>query len=172
MATIQGGATAEDVVSATDPYGLVPVTGNCGTVGMVGLTMGGGYSPLTPRYGLALDNMLGAEVVLADGRLVYCDDLKNAELFWALRGGGGNFGVVTAMRVRLHPVQEVLAGMISFPLSEAELVLRGYDEVIVSAPEELSVLALMLSAPDGSSVVSLAPMWSGEVGTAKNGLRD
>jgi FAD/FMN-containing dehydrogenase len=129
---------------------------------MVGLTTGGGYGPLINRYGLALDNLLAAEVVLADGRLVHCDDRENPELFWALRGGGGNFGVVTAMRVRLHPVREVLAGTILFPLSQAKSVLRGYAEVLASAPEELSVLAVMLSTPDGSPVVLVAPMWSGE----------
>jgi FAD/FMN-containing dehydrogenase len=109
-----------------------------------------------------LDNLLGAEVVLADGRLVCCDERENPELFWALRGGGGNFGVVTAMRVRLHPVRGALAGMILFPFSQAESVLRGYAEVSASAPDELSVLAVMLSASDGSPVVGLAPMWTGE----------
>ena len=162
IATVQGGATAVDVISAAAPHGLVAATGNCGTVGMVGLTTGGGYGPLINRYGLALDNLLAAEVVLADGRLVHCDDRENPELFWALRGGGGNFGVVTAMRVRLHPVREVLAGTILFPLSQAKSVIRGYAEVLASAPEELSVLAVTLSAPDGSPVVLVAPMWSGE----------
>src|SRR5215469_11095734 len=126
IATVQGGATAVDVISAAAPHGLVAATGNCGTVGMVGLTTGGGYGPLINRYGLALDNLLAAELVLADGRLVHCDDRENPELFWALRGGGGNFGVVTAMRVRLHPVREVLAGTILFPLSQAKSVIRGY----------------------------------------------
>jgi len=163
-ATMQGGATAVDVISVAAPYGLVAATGNCGTVGMVGLTTGGGYGPLTPRYGLALDNLLGAEVVLADGRIIYCDERKNPELFWALRGGGGNFGVVTAMRVRLHPVHRVLAGMILFPLSDAESVLRGYAEVSAFAPDELSILAGILPGPDGSPLVCLAPMWVGENG--------
>ena len=163
VAEIQGGATAIDVIAATSPHGLVAATGNCGTVGMVGLTLGGGYGPLTPRYGLALDNLLSAEVVLADGRLVYCDDQKNPDLFWALRGGGGNFGVVTSMRVRLHPVREVLGGMMLFSWSEAESVLLGYAEAIADAPDELSVLAGVLSAPDGSPVVCLAPMWSRRV---------
>src|SRR5215469_796202 len=126
VATIEGGATAVDVITAAAPHGLVAATGNCGTVGMVGLTTGGGYGPLINRYGLALDNLLAAELVLADGRLVHCDDRENPELFWALRGGGGNFGVVTAMRVRLHPVREVLAGTILFPLSQAKSVIRGY----------------------------------------------
>jgi FAD/FMN-containing dehydrogenase len=162
VATIQGGATAADVISATGPRGLVAATGNCGTVGMVGLTLGGGYGPLTPRYGLALDNLLAAEVVLADGRLVNCDEQENSDLFWALRGGGGNLGVIVSMRVRLHPIRQVLAGMILFSWLESESVLRGYADAIAEAPDELSVLAGMLSAPDGSPVVCLAPMWSGE----------
>src|SRR5215470_10248553 len=140
VATIEGGATAVDVISAATPHGLVAATGNCGTVGMVGLTTGGGYGPLTPRYGLALDNLLSAEVVLADGRLVNCDDQNNPDLFWALRGGGGNFGVVTSMRVRLHPIRQVLGGMMLFPWSQAEFVLGGYAEAIADAPDELSIL--------------------------------
>jgi FAD/FMN-containing dehydrogenase len=100
--------------------------------------------------------------VLADGRLVHCDDRENPDLFWALRGGGGNFGVITSMRVRLHPIRQALAGMMLFPWSEAESVLRGYAELIADAPDELSVLSGMLSAPDGSPVVLLAPMWIGE----------
>jgi FAD/FMN-containing dehydrogenase len=162
VATIQGGATAVDVITAASAHGLVAATGNCGTIGMVGLTTGGGYGPLTPRYGLALDNLLSADVVLADGRRVHCDDRENPELFWALRGGGGNFGVVVSMRLRLHPVRDVVAGMILFPWSDAESVLRGYTAVIDSAPDQFSVMAGMLSAPDGSPVALLAPMWSGE----------
>jgi len=162
IATIQGGATAVDVISASAPQGLVAATGNCGTVGIVGLTLGGGYGPLTPSYGLALDNLRGAEVVLADGRLVRCDDHENPDLYWALRGGGGNFGVVTSVRVRLHPLRQVLAGMILFSWSESASVLRGYAETTAKAPDELSVLAGVLSAPDGSPAVFLAPMWNGE----------
>lgn len=164
VATIQGGATGVDVISATGPHGLVAATGNWGAVGMVGLTLGGGYGPLTSRYGLAVDNLLGAEVVLADGRLVYCDTHENPDLFWALRGGGGNFGVVTSMCVRLHPIRQVLAGRMLFPWPQAESVLGGYAEVIANAPDELSILGGVLSAPDGSQVVLLAPMWSGEAG--------
>ena len=164
VATIQGGVTAVDITSAAMPHGLVVATGNCGTVGMVGLTLGGGYGPLTPRVGLALDNLLGAEVVLADGRLVDCNEHENPDLFWALRGGGGNFGVVASMRVRLHPIRQMLAGMILFPWSEAESVFRGYAEAIANAPDELSAVIGGLSTPDGSPVVFVAPVWSGEIG--------
>ena len=163
VATIQGGATAIDVISAAAPHGQVAATGNCGTVGMVGLTTGGGYGPLTPRYGLALDNLLSAEVVLADGRLVHCDEQENPDLFWAIRGGGGNFGVITSMRVQVHPIQQVLGGMMLFPWPQAESVLAGYAESIADAPDKLSILSGVLPAPDGSPVAVLAPMWSGEV---------
>src|SRR5215469_4201772 len=163
VATIEGGATAVDVITAAAPHGLVAATGNCGTVGMVGLTTGGGYGPLTPRYGLALDNLLSAEFVLADGRLVRCDDQNSPDLFWAIRGGGGNFGVITSMRVRLHPIRQVLGGMMLFPWSQAEFVLGGYAESVGQTPDELSVLAAVLPAPDGSPLVCLAPMWSGEL---------
>jgi FAD/FMN-containing dehydrogenase len=162
VATIEGGATGIDVTSVTVPYGLVAATGNCGTVGMVGLTTGGGYGPLTPRYGLALDNLLGADVVLADGLLLHCDERENPDLFWALRGGGGNFGVITSMRVRLHPIRQVLAGLMLFPWSQAESVLGGYAESIADAPDELSISTGVLPSPDGSPLAFLAPMWSGE----------
>ncbi|MEA2770592.1 MAG: hypothetical protein QOD93_3554, partial [Acetobacteraceae bacterium] len=128
---------------------------------MAGLTLGGGYSPLSPRYGLAVDNLLGVEIVLADGRRITVCDLEHPELFWALRGGGGNFGVVTALRIRLHPMRELLAGMILFPLSDAGSVLRGYAEIMASAPDELTVMAGMMSPPDVGPVVFLAPVWSG-----------
>jgi FAD/FMN-containing dehydrogenase len=98
-ATVSGGARAADVVAATDPLGLAPVTGSVAAVGITGLTLGGGYGPLIGRFGLALDNLEAAEVVLADGRVVVTDHENEEELFWALRGGGGNFGVVTAMRL-------------------------------------------------------------------------
>ena len=162
VATIQGGATAVDVISAMKPHGLVAVTGNCGSVGMVGLTSGGGYGPLTLRYGLALDNLLSAEVVLADGRLVNCNKHENPDLFWVLRGGGGNFGVVTSMRVRLHAIRQVLGGMMLFPWSQAESVLGGYADSIPDAPDELSILAGVLPGPDGGPLACLAPMWSGD----------
>ena len=101
-ARIGGGASALDVLGVTDPHGLAAVTGSCGAVGMAGFTLGGGYGPCIGRFGLGLDNLLAAEVVLADGRVVTASDTSEAELFWALRGGGGNFGVVTAMHHRLH----------------------------------------------------------------------
>ena len=113
-ATVGGGATAREVIAAAAPHGLVAATGTCGSVGMAGLTLVGGYGPLNGRFGLALDNLLAAEVVLADGRVVTADAAHEPELFWAVRGGGGNFGVLTSIRVRLHPAPRLLAGFIEF----------------------------------------------------------
>jgi len=160
-ATVAGGARAIDVANAATGHGLAAVTGNCGTVGMAGLTLGGGYGPLSPRHGLALDNLLAADVVLADGRCVVADPINHPDLFWALRGGGGNFGVVTSMRIRLHPIRHVLAGLILFPWSDAVTVFGRYAELMAAAPDELAVTAGILSAQDGSAVLFLAPCWSG-----------
>jgi FAD/FMN-containing dehydrogenase len=163
IATIAGGARAKDVVAVAARHGLTAVTGNCGAVGMAGLTLGGGYGPLSPRFGLALDNLLGVEIVLADGRCITADEVEYPDLFWALRGGGGNFGVVTSMRVRLHPVPVLLAGLILFPWSGAVAVLNRYARLLSSAPEELAVTAGVLSGPDRVPALFLAPTWSGEL---------
>ena len=162
VATVAGGARAIDVIAAAGPHGLAAVTGASGTVGLAGLLTGGGYGPLLPRFGLALDNLLGAEIVLADGQIVFADSSQNSELFWAIRGGGGNFGVVTSLLVRLHPIERVLAGFILFPLAEATSVLTGYRKFASSAPDELSVIGGIVSAPDGKPCMLLAPTWSGE----------
>src|SRR6516165_4776086 len=162
VATVAGGAIASDVSAAATPYSLTAVTGHVGAVGMAAFLLGGGYGPLTTRFGLAVDNLLGAEIVLADGRRVWASSSHNEDLFWALRGGGGNFGVVASMRIRLHSLTEILAGIILFPWAEAGRVLRGHAEFMSSAPDELSVLAGMLTGPDGSPALFLGPIWTGE----------
>src|SRR5215470_830611 len=120
IATVAGGATAMDLASVAAAHGLVAALGNCGTVGVAGLTLGGGYGPLNGLYGLAADNLLGAEIVLADGRRVTTSPDEEPELFWAVRGGGGNFGTATSLRVRLQEAQQMLGGLIVYPWSEAE----------------------------------------------------
>jgi FAD/FMN-containing dehydrogenase len=161
-AVVAGGATCAEVSTAAGAYGLAAVAANIGAVGMAGLLLGGGYGPLTPRFGLAADNLVGAEVVLADGRLVQADETQNAELFWALRGGGGNFGVVTSLRLRLHPIGALLAGVILFPWSDVRSVLRGYAEIMSSASDELSLVAGLSTGPEGEPVALLGPVWSGD----------
>ena len=161
-ARISGGARASDLLAATDPLGLAAVTGSCGAVGMAGLTLGGGYGALTGRFGLALDNLLGAEVVLADGRIVTAAHDSEEELFWALRGGGGNFGVVTAMEYRLHELPSIRSGMLLFSFTEAKAVLEGCAGIAASAPDELSVQLGLAVGPDGTPVVMVVPSWCGQ----------
>src|SRR5215510_4631985 len=163
-ARISGGARASDVLAATDPRGLVAVTGSCGAVGMTGLTLGGGYGPLIGRFGLALDNLIAADVVLADGRIVTAEHDREEELFWALRGGGGNFGVVAAMRIRLHNLPNVLSGMLVYPFSEAKSVLEGCIDLAASMPEDLTVQLGFVVGPDGAPVVLVVPTWCGPPG--------
>jgi FAD/FMN-containing dehydrogenase len=163
-ARILGGARASDVLTVTDPRGLAAVTGSGGAVGMAGLTLGGGYGPLIGRFGLALDNMIAADVVLADGRIVTAEHDREEELFWALRGGGGNFGVVTAMRIRLHNLPNVLSGMLVYPFSEARSVLEGCIDIAASIPEDLTIQLGFVVGPDGAPVILVVPTWCGPSG--------
>src|SRR6516164_6654166 len=170
VATVGGGATAADVMAAAAPYGLLAAAGNCGGVGMTGLTLGGGYGPLNGRFGLASDNMLSAEVVLADGRIVTADATHEPELFWALRGGGGNFGAVTSMRVRLHPMNKLIGGLIAFPWPQAAVVWRGLREVLATAPDELTVQSGLMPGPNGQPTFFLAPAWSGDLAVGERAI--
>jgi FAD/FMN-containing dehydrogenase len=160
-ARISGGARASDVAAATDPLGLAAVTGSCGAVGMAGLTLGGGYGPLIGRFGLALDNLLAAEVVLADGRIVTASHDSQEELFWALRGGGGNFGIVTSMQYRLHELSGIRCGMLVFPFAEAKSVLERCADVMAAAPEELTAQFAIVAGADGVPMVIVVPAWCG-----------
>jgi len=160
-AQISGGARASDVFSVTDPRRLAAVMGSVGAVGIAGLTLGGGYGALIGRFGLALDNLLAAEVVLADGRVVFAKHDNEEELFWALRGGGGNFGVVTAMHHRLHYLPSVRSGMLIYPFAEAKAVLEGCADIAASAPEELTAQLGFVAGPDGAPVVMIVPTWCG-----------
>ncbi len=159
-AILGGGCQAGDVVAVAAPHGLNVVTGTAGVVGMAGLSLGGGYGPLLGTAGLAADNLLGAEVVLADGRLVSTED--DPELLWALRGGGGNFGVVTSMLVRLHPDRGLVGGMVLFPWQEAPSVLTRYAELTADAPEGLTVLLELTVVPEVGPCLLAVPVWSGE----------
>ena len=159
-AAISGGARASDVLAVTDPLGLAAVTGPVGAVSMTGFTLGGGYGPLIGRFGLALDNLPAAEVVLADGRIVTARHDSEDELFWALRGGGGNFGVVAAMRHRLHNLPSVRSGMLIYPPSEAKVVLGRCADLAASMPEDLTVQLGFVGGPNGP-VVIIVPTWCG-----------
>lgn len=136
--TVGGGAIWSEVDRATHEHGLAVPSGIVSTTGVAGLTLGGGLGHLTRRHGLTIDNLLGADVVLADGRQVTANADEHSDLFWALRGGGGNFGVVTSFTFRAHPVHTVYAGPMFWDVSLAGEVLRWYREFLPAAPEELT----------------------------------
>ena len=161
-ATVAGGARARDVIEEATPYGLAAVTGNNSDVGLAGFMLGGGYGPLSSRFGLGVDNLLEAEIILSDGSRTIANAHTNSDLYWALRGGGGNFGVVTSMRVRLHPLPWFFAGIILFPWTEAVSVLRGFAIASSSHPDELSTMFLVVPGPDGNPLLALTPSWSGD----------
>jgi FAD/FMN-containing dehydrogenase len=146
-ATIGGGCLFRDVDAATHGHGLATPGGIISTTGAGGLILGGGIGHLTRKCGLSIDNVLGAEVVLADGSVVTADENSNDDLYWALRGGGGNFGVVTSLKMRLHPVSTVVAGPMFWELDKTGDILRWYREFILNAPEDLNGFFAFASVP-------------------------
>jgi FAD binding domain/Berberine and berberine like len=144
---VGAGCVWGEVDHATHAFGMATPCGFISTTGVAGLTLGGGIGYLTRRYGLTIDNLLSADVVLADGRFLTVSAEENPDLFWALRGGGGNFGVVTSFEFRLHPVSMVHFGPTFWPLEQASDVLRAYRKFIVDAPEEVSGFFAFLVIP-------------------------
>jgi FAD/FMN-containing dehydrogenase len=162
-ARIQAGATAGDLMEAAQNYGLATATGTISSVGMAGLTLGGGYGSLVGAYGLVADNLLSAQVVTADGQLVTANAQEHPDLFWGLRGGGGNFGVVVSLEYRLYPLTTVLSGLLLYPLDQARSVLHRFNEFIATAPDELTITSGFLQTPDGATVLFLSPTYSGSL---------
>ena len=146
-ARVGGGCTWGQVDRATHAHGLSTPSGFISTTGVGGLTLGGGIGYLTRRYGLTIDNLLEAELVLPDGTQARASAEENPDLFWAIRGGGGNFGVVTSFQFALHPVSTVLAGPTFWPLEQTERVMRAYREFIPGAPRELNGFFALLTVP-------------------------
>jgi FAD/FMN-containing dehydrogenase len=144
---IGGGALLSDVDKATNAQGLATPAGIIASTGAGGLMLGGGIGHLSRGFGLSIDNILGAEVVLADGSVVNANADENPDLYWAIRGGGGNFGVVTSITAQLHPVDNVVAGPMFWSLESAPELLRWYREFILKAPEELGGFFAFLSVP-------------------------
>jgi len=144
---VEGGCQWRDVDHATHAFGLATPSGIISTTGVGGLTLGGGIGHLTRRYGLSIDNLLSADVVLADGRLITASESNNSDLFWALRGGGGNFGVVTSFEFRLHPVSDVMAGPTLWPLERGAEIMQWYRAFIAEAPDELNGFFAFMTVP-------------------------
>jgi len=150
-AQVGAGATQGDLDHATHAFGLATPAGIISTTGIAGLTLSGGHGYLSRKYGLTIDNLIEADVVLADGSFVTASKEKTPDLFWALRGGGGNFGVVTSFKFKLHPVSMVYAGPIAFDQKHARTIMQAYREFLPTAPEELGVFVglkkVLSSAP-------------------------
>jgi FAD/FMN-containing dehydrogenase len=149
LARVGGGALLKDVLETTHQHGLTLPVGIIGTTGVGGLTLGGGIGHFSRTMGLTIDNLVAATVVLADGSVVQTDAEREPDLFWALRGGGGNFGVVTEFTFRLHPASVVLAGPVLYDLDDAADVLRWYREFVPAQPDELGIWYGLVSVPPG-----------------------
>jgi FAD/FMN-containing dehydrogenase len=172
-AFVEPGATLGDFDKAAQAHGLATPVGINSTTGIAGLTLGGGFGWLTRKYGMTIDNLVAAEMVTVDGKRLHVSADENADLFWAIRGGGGNFGIVTEFEFALHPVgPEILAGLIVYPLEQARQVLTRYREFVATAPEELTVWSVLRAAPPlpflpqevhGKNVVVLAFFYGGDI---------
>ncbi|MDO8769978.1 MAG: FAD-binding oxidoreductase [Burkholderiaceae bacterium] len=170
--TIEGGATLADFDAATQAHGLATPMGINSTTGVAGLTLGGGFGWLSRKYGMTIDNLESAEVVTANGEVLRVNATQHPDLFWALRGGSGNFGVVTHFEFRLHPVgPDLLSGLIVYPIVQAKAVLQQYREFIAKAPDELAVWTVLRQAPPlpflpadahGKEMIALALCYAGD----------
>lgn len=177
VARVQAGATSGDLAGPANVHGLALSTGDTHSVGMGGLTTGGGIGFLVRKYGLAIDNLLEAQVVTADGNIVVASPGEHPDLFWAIRGGGGNFGIVTEFTYRLAPVGQILGGELMLPASRE--IIRGYLEYAASAPEELTTIANLWHAPPapyvpqehvGDLVLSILVCWTGDIAAGLRAL--
>ncbi|CAN5879118.1 FAD-binding oxidoreductase [soil metagenome] len=146
---VEGGATWGDVDHATHAFGLATPSGIISTTGVGGLTLGGGLGHLTRKCGLTIDNLISVDVVLADGSFVTASEEENEDLVWGLRGGGGNFGVVTSFLFRLHTINNIIGGPTLWPLEQAPEVMRWYRDFIAKAPEDLNGFFAFLTVPPG-----------------------
>lgn len=171
-ARAQGGVTWGEFNRATQAYNLATTGGVISSTGVAGLTLGGGLGHLMGKYGLAIDNLRSAEVVLATGEVVQASESENPDLYWALRGGGGNFGVVTTFEFDVHPVGPIVhGGVIAFPLERAREMLKFFRDLTATLPDELVMFGGLLHAPDGSGA-KICAMICGHFGTPEQAAAD
>ncbi|ADB29368.1 FAD linked oxidase domain protein [Kribbella flavida DSM 17836] len=159
------------VIDAAAEFGLAPLAGSSRDVGVTGYTLGGGLGWLARKYGFAADSVVRAEVVTADGRVVTTSADEHPDLFWALRGGTGNFGIVTSLEFRLYPVRSVYAGIVYFDAAQAACILKTYRDWTATVPNELSTAIVLTRRPDGRRVVGLKVMYCGEAALAEHLLK-
>ena len=162
LAHVEGGATLGVLDHETQAFGLATTAGVVTHTGVAGLTLGGGVGRLARKYGLACDNLLGVDLVNAEGCLVRASATENADLFWGVRGGGGNFGIATAFDFQLHPVGPiVLGGKVIYPFEQAQKALQFYGDYTLAAPDELSIDAILLTSPEGRRVLAFSICYIG-----------
>ncbi len=166
---IESGTRAGELDQVTQAFGLAIPLGSCPTVGVAGYTLGGGEGSLTPKLGYGCDSMLGASIITADGQKLRASENENGDLFWALRGGGGNFGIVTSIDFRLHQVGKILSGHLKYPIRRMRDVLRFVDDYVQEIPDELYIIATVLPRP-GERKLDVAVVWSGEPGEGERVL--
>jgi len=172
-AFVQGGALWSDLDEASAPFGLATTGGVISHTGVAGLTLGGGIGWLVGKHGMAIDNLASARVVTANGDAVVASEHENTELFWALRGGGGNFGVVTEFEFMLHEQGDILGGLLVYPINAAAEVLAAYREFTESAPEQLGLYAEPTTDPEtGERIFVLAFFWPGDLAEGTQVLND
>ena len=160
-AIVAAGATAAEILTATSVYGLAPVMGECGSVGS-GLVLGGGLGWLSGKYGATCDNLLHARIITADLQALYTKKKVNDDLFWAVRGGGGNFGIATSFEYQLHPVNQILGGSFVYPISKARSILKFFNEFMSNAPDELQADCYLTSKECWIEFVYFGDLNSGE----------
>jgi FAD/FMN-containing dehydrogenase len=180
VARAQGGCLLGDVDRETQLHGLATVLGFVSLTGIAGLTLGGGFGFLTRRWGWTSDNVVGMDAVTAEGNLVRASDRENADLFWGLRGGGGNFGVVTGIDYKVHPLgPEIVGGVVAWPGSEAPRVLDLYRTMCEQAPPELTMVAFLRPAPPapwlpkdvhGTPIVAIVACHTGKIDDAEQAV--
>jgi len=160
---VQGGGTLGDLDRETHVFGLAVPCGIVSKTGIAGRTLGGGVGWLIRKYGMSIDNLLSAQVVTAEGKVLTASGTENEDLFWALRGGGGNFGVVTSFEFQAHPLSTLLGGLVLYPRAMAVEVIRHFRDYMMSAPDELTAYAALLHGPDGSPLVAVIACYCGHV---------
>jgi FAD binding domain/Berberine and berberine like len=169
-ARLGGGLLCGAVEIETSKAGVAAVLGQCPSVGVGGFLLGGGVGPLMSKYGLGCDNILAADLVLADGRQVKASAHENADLYWAIRGGGGNFGIVTTFEVALHPVSKVFAGNITLESADPREFLRAFRDFLPTVPDELTLIALMSTEPNHKPQLEVQACYVGEQGKGEKAL--
>jgi FAD/FMN-containing dehydrogenase len=170
-ARAEPGVTWREFDHATQTFGLATTGGQISTAGIAGLTLGGGWGYLARKHGLSCDNLLSVDIVTADGRFLTASASENADLFWGLRGGGGNFGVVTSFEYQLHPVGPVFAGIVAYPIQTAKTVLELFREVTSTAPEELAFDIVLITLPDGTPIVGMNICYNGPIAVGEKVVR-